>query len=42
MEELKVAYDRSHLNKLMKKIDVNDSKNMTYDEFVRLIRGQAE
>mmetsp|Transcript_31563 Transcript_31563/g.41806 ORF Transcript_31563/g.41806 Transcript_31563/m.41806 type:complete len:289 (-) Transcript_31563:82-948(-) len=42
MHELGVVYDRSCLNALMKRVDTDKSKAMSFEEFLRLIRSPAE
>ena len=42
MADLEVIYDRSCLNQLMKRVDLDHNRAMSFDEFLRLIRAQAE
>lgn len=42
MEALGVNLDRSCLNALMKRVDTDHSKAMSFEEFLRLIRAPAE
>lgn len=39
MQDMGVIYDRSCLNKFMKMLDVDNSKSMEFNEFLRLCTG---